>query len=197
MPFAYPVFLELEGKRVVVIGTAALAEGKDRALREAGASVDVFEDGAWSASDLEGAFVCVASSDDPVERYRIARACRERGVLVNVMDDVPNCDFAAPAVVRRGDLVIAISTGGRSPAVARKVREDLERRFGDEWAEVLAVVAEVRAQTSPRTADLAMRAKRWRRALDLDEAVQLVREGRPDELRRRLTERVLAQEVPA
>src|SRR5919201_6049825 len=197
MPFAYPVFLELEGKRVVVIGTAALAEGKDRALREAGASVDVFEDGAWSASDLEGAFVCVASSDDPVERYRIARACRERGVLVNVMDDVPNCDFAAPAVVRRGDLVVAISTGGRSPAVARKVREDLERRFGDEWGEILRVVGEVRAATTSALPDLSTRARRWHTALDLDEASALVRAGRPDELRQRLTERVLGEGASA
>jgi precorrin-2 dehydrogenase/sirohydrochlorin ferrochelatase len=197
MPFAYPVFLELAGKRAVVIGAVALADGKDRALRDAGATIDVFEDGAWSPRDLDGAFLCVASSDDPVERDRIARACRERGVLVNVMDDVPNCDFAAPAVVRRGDLMIAIATGGRSPAVARKVREELEQRYGDEWAEVLRIVGEVRAATSPRIPDLATRATRWRRALDLDEAVALVREDRADELRLRLTERVLAEEAIA
>jgi precorrin-2 dehydrogenase / sirohydrochlorin ferrochelatase len=197
MPFAYPLFLELEGKRAVVIGAHAVADGKDRALRDAGATVDVFEDGGWSDSDLDGALVCVASSDDPAERDRIARACRERGVLVNVMDDVPNCDFAAPAVVRRGDLVLAISTGGRSPAVARKVREELERRFGDEWAEVLRIVGEVRAATSPMIADLPTRARRWRRALDLEEAVALIRDGRGDELRRRLTERVVAREATA
>jgi precorrin-2 dehydrogenase/sirohydrochlorin ferrochelatase len=133
----------------------------------------------------------VASSEDPAERDTIARAARERGVLVNVMDDVPNCDFAAPAIVRRGDLVLAVGTGGRSPAVARKVREELEERFGPEWAEALAVIAEVRTATMPTLGDLSTRARRWRRALDLDEAVELVREGRPEELRRRLTERLL------
>jgi precorrin-2 dehydrogenase/sirohydrochlorin ferrochelatase len=69
-------------------------------------------------------------------------------VLVNVMDDVPNCDFASPAVVRRGELVLAISTGGRSPALARKVREELERRFGAEWAELLEVLRDVRRRRS-------------------------------------------------
>lgn len=191
MAFAYPVFLELAGKRAVVIGRSAVAEGKDEALRQAGAHVDVFADRAWNPAVLDGAVVCVASSDDPAERDRIARACRERGVLVNVMDDVPNCDFAAPAVVRRGDLVVAISTGGRSPAVARKVREDLERRFGEEWGEILRVVGEVRAATTSALPDLGTRARRWRDALDLDEAAALVRAGRADELRRQLTERVL------
>jgi precorrin-2 dehydrogenase/sirohydrochlorin ferrochelatase len=192
MPFAYPAFLELGGRRAVVIGALALAEGKDVALREAGAAVEVYPDGGWAPEDLDGAFVCVASSDDPAERDRIAAAARERGVLVNVMDDVRNCDFAAPAVVRRGDLVLAVGTGGRSPTVARKVREELERRFGPEWSQALEAIAEVRERTLPALGDLAERARRWRHALDLDEALELVRFGRTAELRRRLTERLLA-----
>jgi len=191
MPFAYPVFLELRGRHAVVIGALASAEGKAAALREAGANVDVYPNGGWEPEDLDDAFVCVASSEDPDERDAIARTARERGVLVNVMDDVPNCDFAAPALVRRGDLVLAVGTGGRSPAVARKVRVELEERFGPEWAETLAVIAEVRAETLSALGDPATRARRWRRALDLDEAVELVRSGRPDELRRRLTQRLL------
>jgi precorrin-2 dehydrogenase/sirohydrochlorin ferrochelatase len=193
MAFAYPVFLELGGKRAVVIGSLALEEGKDDALRSAGAEVDVFANGAWTPEDLDGAFICVASSSDADERDAIAKAARERGVLVNVMDDISNCDFAAPAIVRRGDLVLAISTGGASPAVARKVREDLEHRFGFEWAETLAVISEVRRETLPALGDLRVRSKRWRQALDLDEAVELVRTGRADELRRTLIERLLGE----
>jgi precorrin-2 dehydrogenase/sirohydrochlorin ferrochelatase len=193
MAFAYPVFLELEGKRAVVIGSLAVEEGKDDALRSAGAQVDVFANGAWAPEDLDGAFICVASSSDASERDAIARAARDHGVLVNVMDDISNCDFAAPAIVRRGDLVLAISTGGASPAVARKVREDLERRFGAEWAETLAVISEVRRETLPALGDLRVRSKRWRQALDLDEAVELVRTGRADELRRTLMERLLGE----
>ena len=197
MPFSYPVFLELQGKRAVVIGSLALQERKDVALRDAGATVEVFANGAWTPDDLGGAFLVVASSSDPAERDAIAAAARERGALVNVMDDVPNCDFAAPAIVRRGDLVIAIGTGGRSPAVARKVREDLEARYGQEWAGVLEIVAQVRAETLDELPDLGVRAKRWREALDLEEAAALVRAGRGSELRRRLTRRLLANEAVA
>jgi precorrin-2 dehydrogenase/sirohydrochlorin ferrochelatase len=193
MAFAYPVFLELEGKRAVVIGSLALEEGKDDVLRAAGAEVDVFANGGWRPEDLDGAFICVASSSDAGERDAIAQAARDRGVLVNVMDDIANCDFAAPAIVRRGDLVLAISTGGAAPAVARKVREDLEHRFGSEWAETLAVISEVRRETLPALGDLRVRAKRWRAALDLDEAVELVRTGRAHELRRTLIERLLGE----
>jgi precorrin-2 dehydrogenase/sirohydrochlorin ferrochelatase len=197
MPFGYPAFLELSGKRAVIIGAQAVAEGKAAALATAGAEVTVLKNGRWSPADLEGAFICVAWSSDPAERDAIARAARERGVLVNVMDDVPNCDFAAPAVVRRGDLVLAISTGGRSPALARKVREGLEDRFGSEWAEVLEVLREVREETLPLLPDLRERSRRWNEALDLEEAATLVASGCRDELKAKLFERLLGQEVVA
>jgi len=197
MPFAYPVFLELSGKRAVVIGAQAVAEGKAAALAAAGAEVTVLENGAWSPADLEGAFVCVAHSSDPAERDAIALAARDRGVLVNVMDDVSNCDFAAPAVVRRGDLVLAISTGGRSPALARKLREELEDRFGPEWADVVDVLLEVRQETLALLPDLPERSRRWSGALDLEEAATLVASGRRDELKTSLLGRLLGQEVGA
>jgi precorrin-2 dehydrogenase / sirohydrochlorin ferrochelatase len=190
MAFSYPAMLELSGRRAVVIGRLAVSEGKDVALREAGAEVAVFAEGEWSPESLDGAFVCVASSDDPAERDAIGKAARERGVLVNVMDDAPNCDFAAPAIVRRGDLVLAVGTGGRSPALARKVREDLSVRYGQEWAEVLAIVGEVRERSRERISDPADRARRWREALHLGRAASLVRAGRGDELRRRLLDRL-------
>ena len=197
MPFAYPVFLELSGKRAVVIGAQAVAGGKAAALAAAGAEVTVLENGAWSPADLEGAFVCVAHSSDPSERDAIALAARDRGVLVNVMDDVSNCDFAAPAVVRRGDLVLAISTGGRSPALARKLREDLDARFGAEWAEVVEVLREVRQETLSYLPDLRERSRGWNEVLDLEEAATLVSSGRRDELKANLLGRLLGQEVGA
>jgi precorrin-2 dehydrogenase / sirohydrochlorin ferrochelatase len=197
MPFRYPVFLELQGKRAIVIGSFAVREGKDEQLRAAGARVSVFRDGEWQPDDLDGAFVCVASSSDAAERRRISREARARGVLVNVMDDVSNCDFAAPAVVRRGDLVLAISTGGRSPALARRLREELEARFGPEWAIVLDILRDVRDATLAQLPDLRERARRWNDALDLDEAEELVRSGRAGELGHRLRERLLDRETVA
>lgn len=207
--FGYPVSLELGGHRVVVIGEEAVAQGKAGTLLAAGALVTVVATGpaetlaglerqpratvarrGWQPSDLDGATLCVAASDDPADRAAIYRAGRERGVLMNVMDDVPHCDFAAPAVVRRGDLAIAISTGGRSPALARRLRVELEERFGAEWAAVLDVLAEVRTHTLPDLPDLHDRAERWQAALDLDEAEQLVSTGRAAELKHRLISRL-------
>jgi siroheme synthase-like protein len=189
--FGYPVSLDVDGKRAVVYGREAIAQGKAETLRAAGADVTVIEDRGLRPEDLDGAFVCVASSPDPEEREEIARACRRRGVLVNAMDDPPNCDFAAPAVVRRGDLTIAISTSGRSPALAARLREELERRYGTEWAEVLDVIGEVREETLSELPDLPTRMARWKKALDLTEIEELVNEGRGDEARKRLLERLV------
>jgi siroheme synthase-like protein len=210
--FGYPVMLELRGRRCVVIGELAVREGKVEGLLAAGADdVVVVAEGAreryegvsgvrverraWRPTDLDGAFLVIASSGDAATRAAVAREASARGALVNVMDDVPNCDWAAPAVVRRGDLVLAIGTGGTSPAVARLVRERLETSFGPEWAEVLRVVGDVRDETIAAIPVAAERARRWREALDLDEAAELVRGGRGEELRARLRERVLGQEV--
>jgi siroheme synthase-like protein len=109
------------------------------------------------------------------------------------MDDVPNCDFAAPAVIRRGELLIAIGTGGASPALARRLREDLSERYGEHWAQIVAVVREVRSSTLPLLPDLAERARRWNDALDLDEAEKLVLAGRPGELHARLRARLVGE----
>jgi siroheme synthase-like protein len=208
MSFGYPVMLELSGRRCVVIGAQAIREGKVEGLLAAGAddvlvvepSVDDRFDGvvgvrverrAWRPGDLDGAFLAVASSDDGVTRAAIAREARARSILVNVIDDIPHCDWSAPAVVRRGDLVLAIGTGGVSPAVARLVRERLQTEFGAEWVEVLRVVGEVRRDTLPSLPDLRARAERWQKSLDLDEAAGLVRDGRAEELRTLLRERLL------
>lgn len=215
MPFGFPAFLELTGRTVVVIGDGAVRDGKVRGLLAAGADrVVVLAPGvadepdlplcdgrvtvhrrAWEPQDLDGAFLCIASSADPGERDEIARAARHRRVLVNVMDDVANCDFAAPAVVRRGDLAIAISTGGRSPAAARRLREMLGDRFGPEWEELIEILRAVREDTLPMLPDLAERSRRWRAALDLDEAQGLVSRGRGDELRARLRRRLIEDGV--
>jgi siroheme synthase-like protein len=208
MSFGYPVMLELAGRRCVVIGAQAIHEGKVEGLLAGGAddvlvvepTLDDRFDGVagvqargrvWRPVDLDGAFLAVASSDDADTRATIAREARARGVLVNVIDDIPYCDWAAPAVVRRADLVLAIGTGGVSPAVARLVRERLQAEFGAEWAEVLRVVGEVRRETLPSLPDLPERARRWREALDLDEAAGLVRDGRAEEFRAQLRERLL------
>jgi precorrin-2 dehydrogenase/sirohydrochlorin ferrochelatase len=216
MPFGYPVMLELAGRRCVVIGDDAVRERKVDGLLAAGADdvlvvatapgarLDELEtiDGVaverrgWKADDLNGAFLVVAASRDAGERDAIAREARCRRALVNVMDDIPNCDWSAPSIVRRGELVLTIATGGASPALAKKLRAQLSAVYGEEWSEVLAVLRAVRTETMPSLPDFSTRARRWADALDLDEAATLVREGRNDELAARLRERLL-HEAPA
>ena len=212
MAFGYPVLLELAGRRAVVIGEFAVEAGKVEGLLAAGAEVTVVAKGPQAAldrldgdprvvvhrrgyggpGDLAGAVVCVASAAKPAVRDAIAADARAAGVLVNVMDDVPNCDFAAPAIVRRGDLLIAIGTGGRAPALASRLRAELADRFGPEWTELMDVVGRVRAETLPHLPDFEDRSHRWKAALDLDELEHLIQEGHGEEAATRLRTRLLA-----
>jgi precorrin-2 dehydrogenase / sirohydrochlorin ferrochelatase len=213
MAFGYPVFLELAGRRALVVGEGAVAAGKVDGLLAAGAAVTVLARGpdaeleklaatpevtvhrrGFAPGDLAGVFLCVAGSADPAVRAAVAAAARATGVLVNVMDDVPNCDFAAPAIVRRGDLVVAVATGGRAPALASRLRAELGERFGPEWAELVDLVGEVRAATLGDLPDLQERARRWRAALDLAELEELVRDGRRELAASRLRARLLAED---
>ncbi len=212
--FGYPVALDVTGRLAVVIGREAVAMGKAESLLAAGAYVHVVASGPGSRldrlesnadvtvarrgyrpEDLDGAFLVVASSADPAVREDIFRQARARGALVNVMDDIHHCDFAAPAVVRRGDLTIAVSTGGGSPALARRLREQLETQFGQEWSELLEVLRDVRSETLTGLSDLAERSRRWQTALDTDELIGLVRAGRIDEARSVLRDRLLREGV--
>jgi siroheme synthase-like protein len=149
----------------------------------------------WTRTDLAGAFLVIAHDPDPAERARLGAAAREAGALVNVVDDIPQCDWAMPALVRRGELLLAIGTGGASPALARKLRERFEREYGPEWAEIVRVLREVREETMPLLPDFSERSARWRAALDIDEAVALVRTGSVDELRGRLVTRLLEEDA--
>lgn len=210
-PFGYPVLMEIAERQCVVVGEVPVRDGKVEGLL-AGGATDVLVvatgpserldgldllDGVriarrtWYASDFTDAFLVIAHDPDPAVRARIAIAARAVGALVNMVDDIPKCDWAAPAVVRRGDLLLAVGTGGASPALAKKLRERLEGEYGPEWAEVVRVLREVREETLPRLPDLRERSRRWRLALDPDEAADLVRDGRAEELRGRLRARLL------
>jgi precorrin-2 dehydrogenase / sirohydrochlorin ferrochelatase len=148
----FPIFLKLSGRRCLVVGAGAEGESKMAGLLLAGAEVHVVaprarpQVRAWSrkgkiewkrrrfrVGDLEGMFLVVAATSSPKLHQRIHREARRRGVLCNSVDDPPRCDFYCPAVVRRGALQIAISTSGHSPALAQRLRKELERQFGPEY----------------------------------------------------------------
>ena len=187
VPFSFPVSLDVTGRHCLVFGTGPVAQARALALLDAGAEVTVVAR-PHTDGDLAGAFLAVAATGDPAEHARIFAEGEREGVLVNAVDDPAHCHFAVPAVLRRGDLVVAVSTGGRAPGYAGRVRDDLARAVGPEHGTLLDLIADVRAELRaqrPAGSDFDGWAARWRDALDHD-LIGLVRVGRTGEARTRL-----------
>ena len=186
MSFGFPVSLEVAGRRCVVFGTGPVAQSRAAALLHAGAVVTVIarphENG-----DLAGAFLAVAATGDAAETARIFGEAEREGVLLNAVDDPGHCHFAVPAVLRRGDLVVTVSTGGRAPGYAGRVRDELARTVGIEHGTLLDLIATVRAELPAEWAT------RWRDGLDQD-LIGLVRAGRTGEASAALKAALLADE---
>jgi uroporphyrin-III C-methyltransferase / precorrin-2 dehydrogenase / sirohydrochlorin ferrochelatase len=200
MAFGYPVMLELQGRRCVVIGGGAVGEGKVRGLLEAKALVtviapeltagldDLARGGSitvlrrpYAPGDLEGAFLAIAATDDSATNAQIFDEANERGALLNAVDDIDHCHFAAPSVIRRGDLIVALSTGGKAPALAKQLRRKLASQFSEDYATLLDLLGEVRQKAlSVRKVDFQEWARRWERAMERD-LLQMVKEGRIQE----------------
>ena len=161
----FPIFVKLEGRLVVIVGGGAIAEGKISSLLAAGARVRVIapdvsagikdlvksEKIEWhakefKANDLAEAFLVVAATSAPGVNEAVFREADARGLLCNAVDDIQHCHFYYGSVVQRGDLQIAISTNGKSPALAQRLRRELENQFGPEyeqWLEWLGAAREV------------------------------------------------------
>jgi precorrin-2 dehydrogenase/sirohydrochlorin ferrochelatase len=161
----FPMFVKLEGRSCLVVGAGAIGEPKIGSLLASGASVRVIAprvsaavaewaragEIAWEArefniSDLDGVFLVIAATSSRAVNKTIFLEARRRNILCNVVDDPEHCDFYYPAVVRRGDLLLAISTNGHSPALAQRIRRELEVQFGPEYAEWLAELGRIRQQ---------------------------------------------------
>jgi len=187
----------------VVVGGGAVAERKVGALIEAGASVSVVAltvstelrqratEGAleirerpFEAADLDGALLAFAATDRLDVNCHVAEAARTRGVPVNVADDPDACDFTVPATVRRGDLTVAISTGARSPAFARHLREELEAWLSSERCLLLDLAAELRRDL--RSEGGMPSAEAWQRAMSDPSVSKAIEAGDRDAARERL-----------
>jgi len=149
----FPMFLKLEGRTCLVVGAGSVGEPKIRSLLQAKAEVRVIAPratamvAAWAdagvltwhrrnfaAEDLEGMCLVIAATNSSEVNQQVFREAQRRKILCNAVDDPEHCDFYYPAVVRRGDLQFAISTGGRSPALAQRLRRELEAQFSPEYA---------------------------------------------------------------
>src|SRR5712692_11333683 len=161
----FPMFLKLDGRRCLVVGAGTVAEAKVESLLAAAASVRVVapkvtpkvrewaREGRieWQAreyvpADLAGVFLVIAATSSRALHDEIYAEAKSRGVLCNTVDEPERCDFYFPAVVRRGELQIAISTGGLSPALAQRLRKELEEQFGPEWEAWVAQLGRTREE---------------------------------------------------
>jgi len=161
----YPVNLNLQNRKCLVVGGGHVAERKVESLLSCGAVIWVVsptltqnleklaDEGSinylnreYTSGDLEGCFLVISAADDQQVNFKVANDCFSRNILVNIVDDPEICNFIVPSVLRRGSLCIAISTDGKSPTLAKKIREDLESLFGTEYAEFLELMGEIRNQ---------------------------------------------------
>jgi siroheme synthase-like protein len=193
----YPVNLVVSGRRCVVVGAGRIAARKVDGLLAAGADVHVVapflgehvrtirDEGrvtaaerAFEPADLDGAWLATAATDDPGVNHAVFEAGEARGVWVNAADDPDNCSFTLMSVIRRGDLVVTVGTGGRTPALATWLKERITAEIGPEYETLVELLADAREamQADGRSTEDAD----WKRALDSG-MLDLIRAGRVDD----------------
>jgi len=159
----YPLFLDISGRRCVIVGGGTVAERKVRRLLECGARVEVVSvtltavldvlkqegrivhhEADYDGTQLHGAFLVIGATDNSTVNERVYRDARAGRILANIVDQPRLCDFILPSLVERGDLAIAVSTSGRSPALAKQIRTELEDRYGPEYGILAGLLGELR-----------------------------------------------------
>ena len=164
MPQGYPIILDLTGAPVLVLGEGREADEKSAALESCGAIVERRPD--YEPGTLSGYLLVVAASPDRSRNAEIFAEAEKLGVLINCVDDPPHCRFTFASIVRRGELLIAISTGGACPALAVRLREQLERDFGPEYEEFLVLARSLREKLADAVPDFQQRKRVWYAMVD-------------------------------
>jgi precorrin-2 dehydrogenase/sirohydrochlorin ferrochelatase len=202
----YPAYLDLRERLCVVIGGGAIAERKTLSLIEAGAGVTVVSPSLtpklldlsasgkishleknFEEQDIIGAFLAIAATDSPDVNSAAARACKKNHVLVNVAVPPEESSFIVPSVIERGELLIAVSTSGASPALSKKIRQELEKRYGPEYELLLRHLTSIRKRVREKIADENERRKIYQSIVD-SEVIDLLRQGKTHEAELRMAE---------
>ena len=213
VPAYYPVYIDVKERTCTVIGGGKIGEEKVRKLLECGASVKVVspevtdgvsrlaDDGGitwvrreYQPGDLEGAFIAIAATDHNPTNVRIAEEARKRNVLLNVVDVTHLCTFIAPSIATRGEVTVAVSTGGASPALARKFREELTRSKILEYADLAPVLSYARSELMSK--GVKVEPDHWQTCIT-DDLLDMVQSGREEEARTTLMSSLLQGEAPA
>lgn len=193
---SYPIILNLNSKKCLVVGGGEIALRKAKSLYEAGAVLTVVApdihpdfrsiiginivERAYQDNDLVGNVLVIAATDDRELNAHISSQAQAAGIPVNVVDDPELCSFIAPAVVKRGDLIIAVTTSGKSPSLSKKIRKELEELYGSEYTEYVNILGELRKEIKNRFATQKERELVFKRLLD-DEIIELLRAGKREE----------------
>ena len=206
----YPVFLNVRGKRCVVVGGGEVALRKAEVLLEYGAVVEVVSPTLCpeliqlaeakvisvlskdcEPGDLKGAFMVITATAESNTNKEIASEAKRQKILVNVVDNAEQSDFIIPSCLHRGDLSIAVSTAGKSPALARKVRTSLEQYFGEEYASLTDLIGEVRSELKEK--GITVSSDDWQKALDLDLFIKLLQTGQREKAKATLLDNLAGQ----
>ncbi|HEY9529413.1 MAG TPA: bifunctional precorrin-2 dehydrogenase/sirohydrochlorin ferrochelatase [Anaerolineales bacterium] len=181
----YPVYIELRDQPCVVIGGGKIAEGKVEGLLAAQANVTVISPNltahlrelveekkitylarAYQPGDLTGAFMVICATDQAEINHQVWQEASANRQLVNVVDDTPRCNFIAPSILRKGDLTIAISTSGKAPALAVRLKERLQRELGPEYERFLELAGDLREPLARHIPDFETRKALWYELVD-------------------------------
>ena len=202
MTSMYPVTLKLAGKFCTVVGGGSVAVRKVKSLLEQGAEVTVispvldeeliaiqeqfvWRNSMYSDGMLKGSFLVIAATDSREVNHAVYEWCEEHQVLVNVVDSLQESSFTVNAMVQRGDFMLAVSTSGISPAVSKKVREDLELQYGPEYGTMLEILEEAREEAL-RTIEDASKRRRFLQSVASMELPELLKQETKEEVQKRV-----------
>jgi precorrin-2 dehydrogenase/sirohydrochlorin ferrochelatase len=196
----YPVHLDIKNRNCLVVGGGAVGTRKVNTLLECGARVIVVSlnptlqltklasEGAirltrraYRSTDLDGAFLVIGATDDESLNQQISNDAALTHTLCNIADRPEACNFILPSIIQRGDLVITISTSGKSPALAKQLRRKLETQFGKEYTEFLLLMGAIRKKLLSRTHEPEAHKIRFNQLIDSN-LIQLMQEGKTEEI---------------
>jgi precorrin-2 dehydrogenase/sirohydrochlorin ferrochelatase len=199
-----PIGLSVENRSCLVVGGGSVASRRVGALLDAGARVTVVSpevrpeiDRAvhewygqvfrepYSPERLDGMFLVITATDDPAVNASVLRDARERGILCSDASSVEDTDFMIPSIIRRGDLVITVTTGGASPSLSARIRDELERQYGPEYLGLLVVLAEARSVAREQIPDRSRRQRALRAIAEDNTIMDLMRSGKVEEARQK------------
>ncbi len=194
----YPVLLNIQDKKCLIIGGGEVALRKAKTILEHGANVvsvstafcaemkalakhhaikTICRD--YQPGDLDDAYMVIAATDDARVNEKVAADARKKKMLVNVVDKPDISDFIVPSYFRRGDIIVAVSTSGKSPALSRKIKSELAEEFKPEYAQLAVIASDVRNELKRNGVEV--NADQWQKALDLNSLIELIKRGRNKE----------------